>query len=212
MSMFKKGFTLAEVLITLLIIGVIASIVLPGLIANTQMAEYKIAWKKIFADINQAYYMINMDNNGTFAGAATNSSSFRNLFKNKMNFVTTCDDTSCAASSVKGLNGSADTTYSFNYNLVLNNGTIMSIFALDNPSCTNSGYVSSMGKECGWMMVDVNGKKSPNQWGKDIYGIWVLNNEILPWGANPEGTANNSWVESTCTTTGYGCGSKYLYN
>jgi len=48
------GFTLAEVLITLLIIGIIASIVIPALIADTQEQELKTAWKKAFAEISAA--------------------------------------------------------------------------------------------------------------------------------------------------------------
>jgi len=211
MSAFKKGFTLAEVLITLLIIGVIASIVIPGLIADTQQAEYKAAWKKAFASISQAHKQIIMDNGGTFIDAAADRSECRNLFKNKMNYATTCDDTSCAASSIKQFDG-ATSSYSFgSNNLVLNDGTIMTYFTIDSANCTHGGYVYSTG-ECGWMLVDVNGKKGPNQWGKDIYGIWITKNQILPWGANPAGTATITQIESTCSTTGYGCGSKYLYN
>jgi len=210
MRVFLKGFTLAEVLITLLIIGVIASIVIPGLIADTQQAEYKAAWKKAYASISQAHKQIIMDNGGTFIDAAANSSECRTLFKNIMNSATTCNDSSCAASSLKKFNGTTDSyTFSSN-NLVLNDGTIL-FFSLHNPKCDYGSYVYTSG-ECGWGMVDVNGKKGPNQWGKDIYGIWIIKNQILPWGANPAGTASSSYVESTCSTSGYGCGSKYLYN
>lgn len=38
----KKGFTLAEVLITLGIIGVVAAITIPTLIANTRSQQYRI--------------------------------------------------------------------------------------------------------------------------------------------------------------------------
>jgi prepilin-type N-terminal cleavage/methylation domain-containing protein len=49
----KKGFTLAEVLITLLIIGVVAALVIPNIINDTQNAEYKTAYKKAFAIASQ---------------------------------------------------------------------------------------------------------------------------------------------------------------
>jgi len=209
MSVFKKGFTLAEVLITLLIIGVIASIVIPGLIADTQQAEYKAAWKKAFASISQAHKQIIMDNGGTLADAAANNSDLRNLFKNKMNTVTTCDDASCTAISLLLLNGTTASNFA-SYSMVLSDGTIIG-FNFNSSACTHNGWVYNTG-ECAWLIVDVNGKKKPNQWGKDIYGIWVINNQILPWGANPAGTASSSYVESTCSTSGYGCGSKYLYN
>ena len=40
------GFTLAEVLITLGIIGVVAAMTMPTLINSTQGAQYKTAYKK----------------------------------------------------------------------------------------------------------------------------------------------------------------------
>jgi len=213
MTNSKKGFTLAEVLITLLIIGIISSIVIPGLINDTRDAELHAAWKKAYSSINQSYKLIIMDNGGTFINAAANNQEFRNLFKDKMNFITTCDDRSCSTGYVKRLNGDPD-TYNFINNLVLNDGTILSVFQLDKADCT---AIYSLGHGvCGWMLVNINGKKGPNQWGKDIYGIWVMDNKIIPWGANPNGTVSVSapYRESTCTTsdTGYGCGAKYLYN
>lgn len=44
--MMKKGFTLAEVLITLAIIGVVATMVLPGVLTNTAEQQAKTAIKK----------------------------------------------------------------------------------------------------------------------------------------------------------------------
>ena len=42
------GFTLAEVLITLGIIGVVAAMTMPTLMNSTQGAQYKAAYKKAF--------------------------------------------------------------------------------------------------------------------------------------------------------------------
>lgn len=49
-----KGFTLAEVLITLVIIGVIAAITVPSLIQTTQKKENIVRFKKALSTINQA--------------------------------------------------------------------------------------------------------------------------------------------------------------
>ncbi len=53
----KKGFTLAEVLITLAIIGVVAAISIPSVIANTQQQEYKTGLKKAVSVLNSAITM-----------------------------------------------------------------------------------------------------------------------------------------------------------
>ena len=51
----KAGFTLAEVLITLTIIGVIAAITIPNLMKNYQTHIFKTAYKQAYSDINQAF-------------------------------------------------------------------------------------------------------------------------------------------------------------
>jgi len=50
----KKGFTLAETLVTLAIIGVIAAITLPALIANTQERQAIASYKKAMNTLNMA--------------------------------------------------------------------------------------------------------------------------------------------------------------
>ena len=51
----KHSFTLAEVLITLTIIGVIAAITIPNLMKNYQTHIFKTAYKQAYSDINQAF-------------------------------------------------------------------------------------------------------------------------------------------------------------
>ena len=59
------AFTLAEVLITLGIIGVIAAITIPNLINNIQERQLKEAWKKEYSVLNQLYQKIANDNGGS---------------------------------------------------------------------------------------------------------------------------------------------------
>lgn len=53
----KTGFTLAEVLITLGIIGVVAAMTIPTLIANTNSAKFRSQFKKTISTLNQAGLM-----------------------------------------------------------------------------------------------------------------------------------------------------------
>lgn len=92
----KNAFTLAEVLITLGIIGVVAAMTMPTLINSTQGAQYKTAYKKALSVMSQAVVMnIALDDydlSQTVAGTVNGSgadgpqSLFR-LFKNRMNVV-----------------------------------------------------------------------------------------------------------------------------
>ncbi len=54
---YKKAFTLAEVLITLAIIGVVAAISIPSVISNSQQQEFKTGLRKAVSVLNQAITM-----------------------------------------------------------------------------------------------------------------------------------------------------------
>ena len=53
----RFGFTLAEVLITLGIIGVVAAMSIPALIANTNSSKFRSQFKKSLSSLNQAALM-----------------------------------------------------------------------------------------------------------------------------------------------------------
>lgn len=61
MKTYKNGFTLAEVLITLGIIGIVAAMTLPSLIQKKQDRELISQTKKVFADINNAFLLSQQD-------------------------------------------------------------------------------------------------------------------------------------------------------
>lgn len=57
----KKAFTLAEVLITLGIIGVVAAMTLPALVASHRKTEVETKLKKFYSVMNQAINMTNAE-------------------------------------------------------------------------------------------------------------------------------------------------------
>ena len=72
MTMTKRfGFTLAEVLITLGIIGVVAAMTIPTLIANTNSAKFRSQFKKSLSTLNQAGLMAQAQYDFDYAGADT---------------------------------------------------------------------------------------------------------------------------------------------
>lgn len=58
----KNGFTLAEVLITLGIIGVVVAMTMPSLIQNYRKTEYSSRLKKFYSMMEQAIIMSELDN------------------------------------------------------------------------------------------------------------------------------------------------------
>lgn len=61
----RKGFTLAEVLITLGIIGVVAALTIPTLISNYKTKEASVRLKKFYSMMNQAIQLSTLDNGQT---------------------------------------------------------------------------------------------------------------------------------------------------
>lgn len=70
MRMMKcKAFTLAEVLITLGIIGIVAALTIPTLIANTKSQQFRSQFKKTLSTLNQAGLMAKAQYDFDYAGA-----------------------------------------------------------------------------------------------------------------------------------------------
>ena len=107
-----KGFTLAEVLITLGIIGVVAAMTMPTLINSTQGAQYKTAYKKALSVLSQAivmnialedYDLSQTVEDGVNTKTHENESqTIYTLFKNRMNVVKVADNTDFPADAVNG--------------------------------------------------------------------------------------------------------------
>lgn len=64
----KTGFTLAEILITLGIIGVVAAMTIPVLIANTRSQQYRSRFKKTVSTLSQAARMSQAQYGFDYAG------------------------------------------------------------------------------------------------------------------------------------------------
>ncbi len=67
----RFGFTLAEVLITLGIIGVVAAMTIPTLIANTNGAKFRSQFKKTLSTLNQAGLMSQAQYDFDYAGTSS---------------------------------------------------------------------------------------------------------------------------------------------
>lgn len=209
--MSSVAFTLAEVLIVMSIIGIVAEVTIPALVKSTQDAEFKSSIKKTFSVLIQAQSLVATENGGQFSYAIANcadSTCFKNLFRAKLRVVRECDGVAgcfTPQSSMKFLN---KTTYTDGYgcgahNLILRDGTALD-FWMDTANCsTTRGTISD---ECGWITVDVNGLKNPNTLGRDVYIFYVSANKVFPNGpiiGSPDDCGAGS-------NLGYACAQKYI--
>ena len=179
----KVAFTLAEVLITLGIIGVVAAMTMPTIINNTQKKELVAQYKKAYSVISQAYMMIANDNGGTVEGVFTSDNSYIDVFSKYIKNVKVCrtseEITRCYVDSYKHLNGpivNGDTGST----LTTPDGATLRFYHI-NSSCTGTTELKKpIG--CGRIRVDVNGTKNPNTVGYDIFDFYITQNGIIPRG------------------------------
>lgn len=155
--MMKKhaGFTLAEVLITLGIIGVVAAMTIPTLMSNTGKAEFKTAFKKMISAVNQAVTLSVAIDYMDFgdATAGTGQDSVFEILRKKMQIAKT------ESSSVDDVKRMFGDTGNSNYTIFFADGMVLS-YPQSMSNCTNYNNISMKG--CAGI-VDVNGVKNPNR-------------------------------------------------
>ncbi|MDD3437251.1 MAG: prepilin-type N-terminal cleavage/methylation domain-containing protein [Candidatus Gastranaerophilales bacterium] len=84
------GFTLCEVLITLGIIGIIAEITIPNLIANIQEQSWKTAARVAYSKASQAVEQMKMEEGGSLAYYYVTPSSFKPEFMKYFKVIQDC--------------------------------------------------------------------------------------------------------------------------
>lgn len=208
------AFTLAEVLITLAIIGIVAAITIPSLIKNIQLMQYKSSYKKEYSILSQAMTSIANDNGGSNVGVYSSNSGIRDAFAAKLKTLKKCEDAAskgvCWATTTSYMDGTIKTDMWSTASTVLNDGSsIMFYYPFTN--CDSSAFGLPNGETtCGILTIDVNGLTGPNKFGYDIYILHILNNRVLPYGFQ-----NDPWQTYSCPGKGWdsglSCSAKYLY-
>ncbi len=166
------GFTLAEVLITLAIIGVVAALTIPTVVRNYQKQQTVVKLKKAYAEMHQAVELAQAEHGfmDTWEFAQENQLDKTKLFTNTYFFpylklTKTCIPTSdeCWAQS-RYLNGVADTN---------TNNTTKTISAIAVNGYSILTWVAASGENAP-IYIDIDGpKKGKNLMGRDIFYLRI---------------------------------------
>ncbi len=171
-----RGFTLAEVLITLGIIGVVAALTIPTLLQTQKEKSTIAAVKKDTSLISNAIKMA-IANEGKFSGTTTED--FYNYISPYFNVSKYCGTgAGCwTTDNIKYLHGQewSDYNSSLYKNAILTDGSFLQVYY--NP---NANY--------GEFRIDVNGNKGPNTQGIDIFyfGTYLNDGNLALQAGNPE--------------------------
>ncbi|MEI7474253.1 MAG: type II secretion system protein [bacterium] len=171
MKNFKKGFTLAEVLVTLTIIGVIAALTLPLLMGGTNTASFKTSYKKAISTLNQGIKLnqaTDMSDPGTCPGCdsagATGAQALASYFSN----------------GIKTLGGATGGVFTTQDGMVFTFNHSGTASACDDATVFTSAVCT--------VVVDVNGPKAPNAVTtgatpstiKDQFNMIVQSSTVIP--------------------------------
>ena len=227
------AFTLAEVLITLGIIGVVAAMTMPSLIQKQKEQEYIAKLKKFNSMMSQAIIMaINeegpIENWGLtqyikdegmtdeeIADANEARNKFLQIMSKYLKVAELCPyNSTCEEWDRYSLDGTAFSK--FTKRMVLADGTVITGVTILSPQCTQKmGDSEALKNVCGEFFVDLNGKKPPNATGKDVFIFYYSKYGITPVGTKEE---TNATFEEVCNiniprrTNGYGCTAWAIYN
>ncbi|MDR1327652.1 MAG: type II secretion system GspH family protein [Heliobacteriaceae bacterium] len=217
-----RGFTLAEVLITLGIIGVVAALTMPALITKHKEKETVVKVKKFYSVLSNAY-MLAINEHGTpenwdLIGYDSKKGAANLLDKIApyMRFQEICrvdENCSYAMSDLNGTHYSAYNSGKNNIAAILADGTRMTVCIRDANCALKRGTSAGMSTICGFAMFDVNGSKPPNTLGKDMFGAFYFTRD---GGIIPEGILDNTYrpFKQDCLVNkvGYGCTAWVIVN
>ena len=178
----KAAFTLAEVLITLGIIGVVAALTIPTLLAkyetnkliNQLSAAYTIleqGFSLAVNDLGPVDTWTDKDNRLNYI--------YTEIMPKYFKVVKDCGRSNiCKLKSYKNIKGEASRDFGGYQTFLLANGMTVSFYPGVGGSCTlRKDYYPGYGY-CAEFYVDLNGNKGPNVTGKDLF-YFQLGTDIL---------------------------------
>jgi prepilin-type N-terminal cleavage/methylation domain-containing protein len=192
----KYAFTLAEVLITLGIIGIIAELTIPTLIQNVQDKAAVASLKKAYSELSQAFTSA-INDNGTpdnwglvpFSNP-TGLANLNTIMSKYLKYTKNCGTgTGCFPNvAYKDLNNRTD-IITENYEgstgmtkFALADGTSLAMYTWDSSCNWGWGNAQTLQNICGEINIDINGFKGPNKYGVDLFAFMFGKNGVVAEG------------------------------
>ena len=175
----RKAFTLAEVLITLGIIGIVAAMTLPTLIQKQQNKAILTSLNKSYSELQNIVNLISNDMGEDISKVAEthDNKALKELFMKYYQNAKDC------------YRGECYTKETYYYKTYTGNDIYFyNVYFGQEQFITKEGRLISFGGTDEWgrmITVDVNGPfKNPNAWGRDTFTFLIMNKQIVPCGGN----------------------------
>lgn len=200
-----KGFTLAEVLITLVIIGVVAAITVPAVLQSTERQETVSKLKKAYSVLQQATTKIATEE-GVQVGdfSLMPEDEFFDKFINTVHTMKLCKSgAGCFPDKpIKTLAGSDWKVYNEGNSLITTDGTAFGWVKGGTDYCAGKGISQEdLQNSVGRFIVDLNGAAPPNRFGYDVFFfIMVQGKGVVPAGAADHSDCKKNGLGITCAS------------
>lgn len=220
----KLAFTLAEVLIVIGLIGVVAEMTIPTLMNNVTNLQFQSAFMENYSILQQVSKQIIQDNGGNILGVYTDQSQVMAAIVAKLKVQRTCVAAQaagkCWSTTTKNLSGTANaaTITPGSETAVLLNGAVIQVDnTIYNNTCTSFNWYPVQGNTgvCAVINLDVNGMTGPNRVGRDVFQFYFANlTGIVPDGIPNTDDYDSSWSNcdpaSTNAYNGIACGGRIV--
>lgn len=215
----KKGFTLAEILVTMMIIGIVASMTIPTLVKSQQNQKNTAALAKAVNTMSNATsLMIARDgsyglNDSTMWVEMEGGMDVKTAFETHLGKILIFTDDEISYTAIpKTLYGVEKTSLFNDYTRLTTKAGINYFVKVVTTYVNNDQYDINYDKNfiLADVLIDVNGNDAPNTIGKDIYGFLMTNEgRLLPYGGI---NTTDLVINPTIISTSAGTSSRYTNN
>lgn len=197
----NKAFTLAEVLLTLVIIGVISALTLPIIKKVSDEHAYVAGVKKSYMTLSTVVKDIKATEGPVKTWDMNNLKSY---FVQKMNVVDGIPSSYTASLLNGGTAGNLDKFLDENSAFMTVDGALWAVFPVSAECFGN--HPAYYKNACAVSLVDVNGKSAPNMVGVDIFAFYITAKDVLPFGSGQDVTA----IDCATGSQGWTCASRII--
>lgn len=220
--MLKKiAFTLAEILIVIAVIGVVAEMTIPTLIQNAKEKVTITKVKRMHSILSQVYTLASIENGTTqdwVDRSKTNieqSDIFFNVLSPYMKIAKICgrDGEHCNKMNIgyKTLDGRThDSIEKDSFSFYLADGSVLAINSTTGQNPTL--YCTANSNWCAAINYDINGDSPPNQFGVDTFEIALHFDKVQTIGASEEEFRMLCDKKSEDNANGLGCTAWIIQN
>ena len=183
----KKAFTIVEISILAVILIIVACLVVPFAVDDTRQAAHVVEWRALQDRITHAF------DAAKIYGDTDNDELEDYIMKS----ISDEAYEKIKPYKIKYMNGRPASGI----------GNFQNVYAVGDDNVIGFRWEPVGIEQKGTMFYDINGKRGPNRWGKDVYGVNIYQDKVEALCSRKP----HKEIIEDCSKTGTGCCCSYYY-